>query len=99
MGFPTFRFSGRAYPQLARIVRVLCAVTGRCCQRLAAAVAVTVAVRWATLLRQASPVHDERLPGHVVRGLRGQEQRRSAYLLGRGDPAHWDERVEQRDDI
>src|SRR5262249_10268991 len=51
------------------------------------------------LLRQASPVHDERLPGHVVRGLRGQEQRRSAYLLGRGDPAHWDEPVEQRDDV
>jgi len=40
----TFRFSGRTYPQLARIVRELCAVGGRCCQRLAAAVAVTVAV-------------------------------------------------------
>ena len=85
----------RAYPQLARIVRVLSA--GRWRVRVVAAVAVTVAVRWATLLRQASPVHDERLPGHVVRGLRSQEQHRSAYLLGRGDPPHWDERVEQRD--
>ena len=28
---PTVRFSGRTYPQLARIVRALCAVAGRCC--------------------------------------------------------------------
>jgi len=27
---PTFRFSGRTYPQLARIVRELCAVAGHC---------------------------------------------------------------------
>ena len=43
-GPPTVCFSGRTYPQLARIVRELCAVAGRCCKRLAAAVAVTVAV-------------------------------------------------------
>jgi len=43
-GSPTVRFSGRTHPQLAWIVRVLCAVGGRCCQPLAAAaVAVTVA--------------------------------------------------------
>ena len=30
---PTFRFSGRTYPQLPRIVRALWAVAGRCCQR------------------------------------------------------------------
>jgi hypothetical protein len=29
-GPPTVRFSGRTYPQLARIVRALCAVAGRC---------------------------------------------------------------------
>src|SRR6185437_7038669 len=33
--------SGRTYPQLAQIVRMLCAVAGRRCQRLAAAVAVS----------------------------------------------------------
>jgi len=33
--------SGRAYPQLAQIVRMLCAVAGRRCQRLAAAGAVS----------------------------------------------------------
>jgi RimJ/RimL family protein N-acetyltransferase len=43
---PTFRFSGRTYPQLARIVRVSCAVAGRCCLPLDAAVAVTVAVSY-----------------------------------------------------
>ncbi len=42
---PIVRFSGRTYPQLARIVRVLCAVAGRCCLPLVAAVAVTVGVR------------------------------------------------------
>jgi hypothetical protein len=43
-----FRFSGRTYPQLARIVRALCAITGGCCEPVATAVAVTVAVsRWA----------------------------------------------------
>jgi len=40
---PTFRFSGRTYPQLARIVRVLCTVGGRCCLPLVAAVAVSLA--------------------------------------------------------
>jgi len=35
----TFRFSGRTYPELARIVRALCAVAGRCWQPVAAAVA------------------------------------------------------------
>jgi hypothetical protein len=40
----TFRFSGRTYPQLAQIVRELCAVAGRWCLPLVAAVAVTVAV-------------------------------------------------------
>ena len=40
----TFRFSGRTYPQLAEIVRELCAVAGRWCLPLVAAVAVTVAV-------------------------------------------------------
>jgi hypothetical protein len=44
MGSPTFRFSGRTYPQLARIVRALCAVAGRWCLPRVAAVAVTVAV-------------------------------------------------------
>ena len=34
---PTIRFSGRTYPELARIVRVLCAVVGRCCLPLVAA--------------------------------------------------------------
>ena len=41
---PTFRFSGRTYPQLARIVRGLCAAAGRCSSPLVVAVAVTVAV-------------------------------------------------------
>jgi hypothetical protein len=40
----TVRFSGRTYSQLARIARALWAVAGRCCKRLADAVAVTVAV-------------------------------------------------------
>ena len=40
----TVRFSGRTYPQLARIVRELCAVAGHWCLPLVAAVAVTVAV-------------------------------------------------------
>ncbi|HZI73242.1 MAG TPA: hypothetical protein VFD73_04300, partial [Gemmatimonadales bacterium] len=40
----TFPFSGRTYPQLARIVRALCAVPGRWCLPVVAAVAVTVAV-------------------------------------------------------
>jgi hypothetical protein len=40
----TVRFSGRTYPQLARIVRELCAVAGRCCLPVVAAVAVIVAV-------------------------------------------------------
>jgi hypothetical protein len=40
----TFRFSGRTYSQLAQIVRELCAVAGRWCLPLVAAVAVTVAV-------------------------------------------------------
>jgi hypothetical protein len=40
----TVRFSGRTCPQLAWIVRALCAVAGRCCSPLVAAVAVTVAV-------------------------------------------------------
>jgi hypothetical protein len=35
---------GRTYPQLARIVRALCAIAGRCWWPVAAAVAVTVAV-------------------------------------------------------
>jgi len=43
-GLPTFRFSGRTYPKVARIVRELCAVAGRCCQPVVAAVAITVAV-------------------------------------------------------
>ena len=55
-GSPTFRFSGRTYLQLARIVRELCAVAGCCCQRLAAAVAVTVAVsRWSWSPSPRSP--------------------------------------------
>ena len=41
---PTVRFSGRTYAQLARIVRALRAVAGRCWLPLVAAVAVTVAV-------------------------------------------------------
>jgi hypothetical protein len=41
---PTFRFSGRAYPKLALVVRALRAVAGRCWWPVAAAVAVTVAV-------------------------------------------------------
>ena len=41
---PDLPLSGRTYPKLARIVRALCAVAGRCWQPLAAAVAVTVAV-------------------------------------------------------
>ena len=40
----TVCFSGRTYPQLARIVRALRAVVGRCWLSLVAAVAVTVAV-------------------------------------------------------
>ena len=44
VGSPTFPFSPRTYPQLVRIVRALCAVVGRCCLLLVAAVAVTVAV-------------------------------------------------------
>src|SRR5690349_18310976 len=40
----TIRFSGRTYPQLAQIVRELCAVAGRWCLPLVAAVAVTIAV-------------------------------------------------------
>jgi hypothetical protein len=40
----TIRFSGRTYPQLAQIVRALCAVAGRCWLSQVAAVAVTVAV-------------------------------------------------------
>jgi hypothetical protein len=43
-GSPTFHFSGRTYRKLARIVRALRAVAGRCCLPLGAAVAVTVAV-------------------------------------------------------
>src|SRR6516165_10122300 len=41
---PTFRFSGVAYVRLLPVVRVLCTVADRCCEPLAAAVAVTVAV-------------------------------------------------------
>jgi len=41
--------SGRAYPQLAQIVRELCAVAGRRCLPLVVAVAVTVAVSSAAL--------------------------------------------------
>ena len=37
-------FSGRTYPELAQILRELCAVAGRWCLPLVAAVAVTVAV-------------------------------------------------------
>ena len=40
----TFRFSGRTCPQVAQIVGELCAVVGRWCLPLVAAVAVTVAV-------------------------------------------------------
>ena len=40
----TFCFSGRTCPKLARILRALCAVAGRCCLPLVAAVAVIVAV-------------------------------------------------------
>ena len=62
---PTVCFSGRTYPQLARIVRVLCAVAGGCCQPVVAAVAVTVAVnRWQGATRDAGP--DGRLSGLVV---------------------------------
>jgi hypothetical protein len=43
-GSPTVCFSGRTYPQLAQIVRELCAVAGRWCSPLVAAVAVSVAV-------------------------------------------------------
>ena len=51
----TVRFSGRTYPLLARILRASCAVAGRCCLPLAAAVAVTVvAVIRATRPRRAS---------------------------------------------
>ena len=49
---PTFRFSGRTYPQLVRIVRVLCAVAGCRCLPLVAAVAVTVAVSTARADRE-----------------------------------------------
>ena len=42
--------SGRTYPKLRRIVRVLCAVAGRCRLPLVAAVAVTVAVNPAQAL-------------------------------------------------
>lgn len=37
---PTFRFAGRAYPQLARIVRMFCAVADRWLWPLVAVVAV-----------------------------------------------------------
>ena len=36
----TFRFSGRTYPKLARIVRALCAAAGRCRLPLVAAISV-----------------------------------------------------------
>ena len=39
--FSTVRFSGRTYPKLARILRELCAVAGRCCLPLVATVAVS----------------------------------------------------------
>jgi hypothetical protein len=42
-GSPTVCFSGRTYPQLARILRALWAVAGRCRLRLVAAVAVSSA--------------------------------------------------------
>jgi hypothetical protein len=42
--FPTFRFSGRAFPKLAHDVRASGAVVGRRCLALVVAVAVTVAV-------------------------------------------------------
>ena len=50
----TVRFSGRTYPLLARILRASCAVAGRCCLPLAAAVAVTVAVSRVRCLSVAS---------------------------------------------
>jgi hypothetical protein len=54
----TVRFSGRTYPKLRRIVRVLCAVAGRWRLPLVAAVAVTVAVNPA----QAPPVASRPAP-------------------------------------
>ena len=48
---PDRPFSGRKYPQLAPIVRALCAVAGRCWSPVAAAVAVTVAVSSAQVVR------------------------------------------------
>jgi hypothetical protein len=43
--------NGRTYPKLARIVRALCAVAGRCRLPLAAAVALTVAANSAQAVR------------------------------------------------
>jgi hypothetical protein len=78
----TVRFSGRTYPQLARIVRELCAVAGHWCLPLVAAVAVTVAV---------SPGQDAfaRLPSGVrlvtvrtVKGMAPYLARLAAWPLG-----------------
>ena len=49
--------SGRTYPKLARIVRALCAVAGRCRLPLVAAVAVTVAVNSAQAVRKQGGPH------------------------------------------
>jgi hypothetical protein len=86
MVLPTFRFSGRTYPQLARIVRVLCAVAGRCCQPLGAAVAVTVAVSpWSCSHLRAppcpgpSPEPDCCRPRRQAGSVKGRRSRSRSY--------------------
>ena len=59
---PTFRFSGRPLPKSSKYLRASRAVAGRCRLPLVAAVAVTVAVSSAQVVRwQADP--DRRAPG------------------------------------
>src|SRR5262245_40753015 len=66
---PTFGFSGRIYPKVARIVRVLCAAAGRWWWPLGAAVAVTVAVS-----RRSGP--------HPIRGYSIASPRDRGHLAG-----------------
>jgi hypothetical protein len=51
---PTFRFSGRTYPKLARIELALSAVADSCCLPLAVAATVTAAV---TRDQESGPLH------------------------------------------
>jgi hypothetical protein len=85
---PTFRFSGRPLPKSSKYLRASRAVAGRCRLPLVAAVAVTVAVSSAQVVRwQADP--DRRATGPEDRKRRGRAMHRERVTcVGRGFTAH-----------